>query len=330
MKDRTVWRSRWAAAGAAIAVSIGGGGVFLANAAPGPSESTIVSVTPTRIMDTRNPTDLGLAGPFVSPVSQKLQVSGAVPVFGGGTATVVPAGATGVLLNVTSVGSTANGFISIRPGDAVGAPTTSSLNVTAGVTVPNSVQVALPTAGANAGKIDITYDALGTAGPTTEILIDVVGYTTSAGLQQLVADVALKANTADVYNKTQLGAAFVSRSSLELFFGQVNTYQVVAEVNLPAGTYVVTAKVVANNNSGSLETVSCSLRLNANVIDEITSFPLGFAGSERAVIAFTSAGTLPAAGTANVICRSTTTFGSYRERSITVIQVAGLTGTADT
>ena len=35
---------------------------------------------------------------------------------------LVPAGATGVLLNVTAVGATAEGFVSIRPGDATGAP----------------------------------------------------------------------------------------------------------------------------------------------------------------------------------------------------------------
>ena len=38
----------------------------------------------------------------------------------------------------------------------------------------------------------------GVAGPTTDILIDVVGYMTNTGLKELVADVALKANTADV------------------------------------------------------------------------------------------------------------------------------------
>ena len=56
----------------------------------------------------------------------------------------------------------------------------------------------MPTAGANAGKIDITFDAYGVAGPTTDVLIDVVGYTTNTGLQELVADVAAKANAADV------------------------------------------------------------------------------------------------------------------------------------
>ena len=173
----SLWRSRWAAIGAAVAVSLGAGGMFVAQAAPGPAESTIVSVTPERILDTRNPVDLGLAGPFVSPVGQKLQVTGSIPTATG-PKVVVPAGATGVLLNVTAVGATANGFISIRPGDATGTPSTSSLNVTAGITVPNSVQASMPTAGANAGKIDISWDALGTAGPTTDILIDVVGYLT--------------------------------------------------------------------------------------------------------------------------------------------------------
>ena len=192
----SMWRSRWAAIGAAVAVSVGAGGIFVAQAAPGASESTIVTVTPERIMDTRDPVNVGLAGPFVSPVSQKLQVTGSVPTTTG-TKTVVPTGATGVLLNVTAAGPSAAGFISIRPGDATGAPATSSLNVDAGKNLPNAVQVALPTSGANAGKIDITYDAYGVAGPTTDILIDVVGYMTNTGLQELVADVATKV-TADL------------------------------------------------------------------------------------------------------------------------------------
>ena len=162
---RSLWRSRWAAVGAAVAVTLGGGGVFVANAATGVS-SSVVTIDPVRILDTRDPVNIGLPGPFVSAVSQKLQVTGAT----------VPAGATGVLLNVTVVSPTANGFLSIRPGDAAGAPSTSSLNFNAGDLIPNSVQVGLPTAGANAGKIDITYDAYGVAGPTTEVLIDVVGY----------------------------------------------------------------------------------------------------------------------------------------------------------
>ncbi len=171
----SLWRSRWAAFGAAVAVSLGAGGLLVADAADGP-RSDVVLTDPVRILDTRDGHDIGLAGPFVSPVAQKLQVAGPIA-LPGGTRTVVPAGATGVLLNVTAVGPTANGFISVRPGDAAGPPKTSSLNVTTGSAVPNAVTVALPTTGAHAGRIDITWDALGRSGPTTDILVDVVGYT---------------------------------------------------------------------------------------------------------------------------------------------------------
>jgi hypothetical protein len=54
------------------------------------------------------------------------------------------------------------------------------LNFTAGDIVPNSVQVGLPTAGANPGQIDIFYKG-GVAGATTEVLIDVVGYLVAEG-----------------------------------------------------------------------------------------------------------------------------------------------------
>jgi YVTN family beta-propeller protein len=159
-------RSRWAAIGAAVAVSLGAGGIVAVNAASS-VPSSVVTIDPVRILDTRDPLNIGLPGPFVSATSQKLQVAG-----GPG----VPVGATGVLLNVTAVTPAAAGFVAIRPGNATGAPTTSSLNVRAGDIIPNAVQVGLPTVGANAGQIDITYDAFGQTGPTTELLIDVVGY----------------------------------------------------------------------------------------------------------------------------------------------------------
>jgi hypothetical protein len=174
---RGLWRSRWAAIGAAVAVTLGGGGIFAVQAASSPA-SSVVTVDPSRILDTR--TDVGLAGPFVSAVSEKLQVTGPVATTSGAK-TVVPSGATGVLLNVTVVAPAAAGFVSIRPGDATGAPSTSSLNFDAGAVVPNAVQVGLPTSGANAGQIDITYDAYGVAGPSTEMLIDVVGYMVEGG-----------------------------------------------------------------------------------------------------------------------------------------------------
>ncbi|HQZ33370.1 MAG TPA: hypothetical protein PK020_03045 [Ilumatobacteraceae bacterium] len=177
---RGLWRSRWAAIGAAVAVTVGAGGIFAVQAAPS-LPSSVVTVDPARILDTRDPLNVGLAGPFVSAVSQKLQVTGSVATSTG-TRIVVPSGATGVLLNVTVVRPTAAGFVSIRPGDATGVPSTSSLNVfDAGAVVANAVQVGMPTTGANAGQIDITFDAYGVAGPSTEMLIDVVGYMVPGG-----------------------------------------------------------------------------------------------------------------------------------------------------
>ena len=159
-----------------------------ASAAVSADESTFVNVSPTRILDTRE--DIGLPGPFVSAVPQDLKVTGTIPTKSG-TTVVVPDGATGVIFNVTVVGPTAAGFVSIRPADAPGVPTTSSLNFNAGDIIPNSVTVQMPTSGTDAGQIEITYDAFGNAGPTTEMLIDVVGYTKNAGLASLQAEVAV-------------------------------------------------------------------------------------------------------------------------------------------
>jgi hypothetical protein len=195
-----------------VAVLIGSVSVWRATAAVDTNESMFVPVTPARILDTRDPIDVGLAGPFVSPTSQKLRVTGAVPTTDG-TRTVVPAGATGVVLNVTVALPTAAGFVSVRPGDATGPPATSSLNFEAGVVQPNAVTVELPTSGPNAGMIDITYDAYGSVGPITDVFVDVVGFTTNTGIQSLVADLAAKANRVDVYTKNQTDTALATKAN---------------------------------------------------------------------------------------------------------------------
>jgi hypothetical protein len=176
-------------------------------AAPGDEDSTVVGVSPpVRILDTRDGTDVGLPGPFASPTAQKLQVTGSIPTTTG-TQIVVPDGATGVLLNVTAIKATNNGFVSIRPGDASGTPTTSNLNVVAGVTTPNAVTVALPTSGANAGQIDITYSADGLTGPTSDVFIDVVGFLTDTTLDEVAGRLdLLEADSGKVVTFSEVGA----------------------------------------------------------------------------------------------------------------------------
>ena len=82
------------------------------------------------------------------------------------------------------------GFISVRPANATGLPTTSNVNFTTGAINPNAVLVELPVGGGDDGKIEITFDVFGAAGPTTEVLVDVVGYTTDTRLKAIETAVA--------------------------------------------------------------------------------------------------------------------------------------------
>lgn len=85
-----------------------------------------------------------------------------------GNSSGVPTSATGVVLNVTALTLSANGFLSVSPG-ATGFSGTSTLNWTAsGAQVANGVTVAT---GANA-TIDVTIGGGGNA----NIIVDVMGY----------------------------------------------------------------------------------------------------------------------------------------------------------
>lgn len=86
----------------AVAAQIGAGGfVGLFDAAPS-APSDVVSITPVRVPDIRDPNNVGLAGPFVSAIGQDQIVTGNIATADG-PQQVVPPGATSVLLNVTVV-----------------------------------------------------------------------------------------------------------------------------------------------------------------------------------------------------------------------------------
>ncbi len=154
------------------------GGFAVVRATGGSSSaSSYVPVTPVRVLDTRS--DLGLAV-VTDGAAGTLKVTGSIPTAtsSGGVvnAVVVPAGATAVVLNVTAVNPTSSGYVSLRPGDATGLPTVSTLNVTAGGTFPNGATITIPTTGAHAGQIQVWYEAESTTVGSTELLIDIAGY----------------------------------------------------------------------------------------------------------------------------------------------------------
>jgi hypothetical protein len=155
--------------------------LFTANAAGTPS--SFVPISPVRVLDTR--LNAGLTGALVSDTPRLLDVTGSIPVVNPGNVigvgSPVPDGATSIVANVTGVGPTTVGFVSVRPGTATGKPTTSSLNFdTPGQIVPNSVTVELPTTGANAGQVQLWFKGTG-ATASTDLLIDIVGYYVPGG-----------------------------------------------------------------------------------------------------------------------------------------------------
>ena len=164
-------------AGVVVASVIGVGGFAVVRATSGSSSaSSFVPVAPVRVLDTRS--DLGLVE-VTDGVAGTLKVTGSIATATSGgvvNAVVVPAGATAVVLDVTAVNPTAGGYVSLRPGDATGAPTVSTLNVTAGGTFPNGATITIPTTGTYAGQIQVWYEAEYTTVGSTELLIDIAGY----------------------------------------------------------------------------------------------------------------------------------------------------------
>jgi hypothetical protein len=134
-----------------------------------------VPITPVRVLDTRS--DVGVAT-IQDATPALLTVTGSIATTTG-QQNVVPVGASSVVINVTAINPTSDGFVSLRPGDATGAPAVSTLNVTVGGTFPNGATITLPTTGGSSGQIQIWYEAYAATGGTTDLLIDVVGYYTN-------------------------------------------------------------------------------------------------------------------------------------------------------
>ncbi len=128
-----------------------------------PEGSGYNPVSPARLVDTRatGETIDGLQeGDGIRPADSELVVKVA-------DRAAVPADATGVVVNVTAIGATQNGYITVY--DCEGTrPTASSLNYVAGVNSPNEV-----IAGLNADGEFCVYTLR-----SIHIAVDVVGYTT--------------------------------------------------------------------------------------------------------------------------------------------------------
>ena len=158
-----VHRVRWAAIGAAVAVSVGGGGLLTASATVSTGERAVfVPISPCRVMDTRPATKVG---PRVTPLAAKEIHS--IDVRGTNGDCTIPTDATGLSLNVTVTDGSASSYLTVFPSGAA-QPNASNLNWVAGqAPVPNAVNAAI---GAD-GKVSF-FNFAG----TVDVIADITGY----------------------------------------------------------------------------------------------------------------------------------------------------------
>ena len=167
----TLVRSRWAAVGAAVAVTLGGGGLIGVSAAD--TSSTLVPIAPVRVLDTRAS---DMVGDINDGASITVQITGSIATVSEGTKTVVPSGASAITGNMTLVSTTSNdygGFATIYPCGT--RPDASNINFASGQTVANSVAVPLSASGT------VCIYVYGTA----HVLLDVAGYYTKSEISDL-------------------------------------------------------------------------------------------------------------------------------------------------
>lgn len=127
------------------------------------NRAVFVPVVPCRLFDTRAGAGVNV-GPRATPLGAgevyQQQVSGS-----NGNC-VIPTDATAISMNVTAVGGTASGFLTVFPADAA-QPQASNLNWVAGAPpTPNKVDVKLSDGGAiklfsSAGSVDLLADVVG-------------------------------------------------------------------------------------------------------------------------------------------------------------------------
>ena len=149
-------RSRWAALGAAVAVSAGAGGIGFAQAGSDSAGSSYVAMIPCRMLDTRTDADI-----------DALRGAETITLEGRGLVgdCEIPANATGLSVNIAAVAPSANTYLTAFP-TGTDLPSSSHVNARQGTTTSNGVDVTLSADGQldiynRTGKVDVVVDVLG-------------------------------------------------------------------------------------------------------------------------------------------------------------------------
>lgn len=288
-RGSTLTRSWWAAIGAAVAVSLGAGGIGLIAYAANSTPSSFVQITPCRLFDTRPaPFNVGDRNtPLNADETFVRQVTGS------NGACTIPATATAISYNLT-IPNGLDGYLTIYPADAA-RPNASSINPVTGQGVKvNGGIVGLSATGA------IKLYTL--RGPL-DALLDITGYFQPEG---------------------NIGAdAYVSHINGGVDSTEADT--TLASVSVPAGSYVVSAKLygLASSAVGGDHSILCNLMNGAGQLDFTH---VNSAVGEYRNLSLEGSVTLPSAGTLNLTCSATSpdslTVPAYRLYGITISAVA--------
>ena len=194
-------RTRWAAIGAAIAVSLGAGGIGITHAAlTGGERTSFVPITPCRLADTRPGDDN--VGDRAAPIGAGQSIT--LEVHGARGECNLADGATGVSLNVTALNATQPSYLTLYPTGG-GLPTASHLNPAPGQPpTPNAVEVDVN----SLGQFNV-FNGFG----TVDVIIDVVGYYEDHNHDdryyteaEVDGALAAKANASSTYTRAEIDA----------------------------------------------------------------------------------------------------------------------------
>ena len=198
--------------------------------------------SPARICDTRTGNPSGLTGTALTQCEGLAPAPGtslAVQVTGLGGVPSTGVGA--VVLNVTAIGATASGHLTVYPAGGA-APTASNVNYTAGLNVANRVIVPVSATGA--------VDVFSFAG-TPQIAVDVAGWYTDASNAAATGTIYTPASSPTRVCDTRTGLDYTTQCTGDtLGAGTVLPVVVAGELGIPSDAKAVVLNVTATDTTG--------------------------------------------------------------------------------
>lgn len=228
-------RTKWAATGAAVAVTLGAGGIGIARAAVDSGPMPIYqAIEPCRLADTRADSTVGQRNTPLGAAETHTFAGWGVT---GGCE--LPDATSALQLNVTAIGATLPTFIAVFPAGSE-VPTASNLNPTPGAPpTPNSVTATL----ADDGTFSV-YNLQG----SVDVVIDVVGY----------FEDHVHAST-DITNEAGVAFEYTRYSDALILTGAAATIGD-ASIRVPSDGWVtVTTNVVWFNGDATTDAARCQI-----------------------------------------------------------------------